>query len=280
MTDPSAAESRPYRSEPEQSTYPFGPTPTDSRTASSPNTAEPTPTPHAGPSQEPRPTGHSSYGARPETPASTPTVPTYPFPQQHITPEPSQPTASGHPLNADSSEEAYAESHIAGRITPEATVPAAPDAPSSLIETLLRVGHRLRGLLDNRFSELGLSDARFVALKIIREAAPHGCTQAHLASKLGQCESSISTLVERMRTSQLLYRLRSKADRRKRVLMLTEDGRRLLEDASVKYEREARLLCEGLTEEERTKLADLMAELNSGLERAESGVDSRSSNAA
>ena len=58
-----------------------------------------------------------------------------------------------------------------------------------------------------------------------------GCSQADLANELQQSESSISTLVDRMRTSRLLYRLRSKVDKRRRVLMLTDQGRSLLETA-------------------------------------------------
>jgi MarR family transcriptional regulator for hemolysin len=158
---------------------------------------------------------------------------------------------------------------IAGRILPGELPRQTSDQPGELVELLLRLGHRLRGLLDSRFAGLGLSDARFVALKIIREAAPHGCTQAHLASRLGQCESSISTLVERMRTSELLYRLRSKADRRKRVLMLTEEGRRLLDDASVRYEEEASTFCSRLTDTDRHNLGELLNELAIGLDRDE-----------
>ncbi|QDT63511.1 MarR family winged helix-turn-helix transcriptional regulator [Calycomorphotria hydatis] len=183
------------------------------------------------------------------------------------------------PAGLESTEEADA---IAGRISPDEGTPfriASEEEPGALVENMLRVGHRLRGLLDSKFSQLGLSDARFVALKVIREAAPHGCTQAHLATRLGQCESSISTLVERMRASQLLYRLRSKADRRKRVLMLTEEGRRLLDLAAVQYEHQAEKLCAGLSFEERQALAGMLNELSNGLERVEN-ADSRHSNAA
>ena len=153
------------------------------------------------------------------------------------------------------------DAHIAGRISP-----VDESAPGELVELVLRLGQRVRGHLDTRFGAFGLSDARFAALSVIREAAPSGCTQAHLATRLGQCESSISTLVERMRASRLLYRLRAKADRRKRVLMLTDDGRRLFEEGLACRDREAAALFARFPEDDRQALAGLLGRLFGSLD--------------
>jgi DNA-binding MarR family transcriptional regulator len=153
---------------------------------------------------------------------------------------------------------------IAGRIGGNAD---GEQSSGELVEMMLRLGQRLRGHLDTRFGTFGLSDARFAALSVIREAAPAGCTQAHLAAKLGQCESSISTLVERMRSSRLLYRLRAKSDRRKRVLMLTDDGRQLFDQGLTARDREADVLFSRITTEERQQLATLLGRLFSSLDQ-------------
>lgn len=153
---------------------------------------------------------------------------------------------------------------IAGRIGSGRGEPG----PGDLVEMVLRLGQRLRGHLDGRFGVFGLSDARFAALMVIREAAPAGCTQAHLATKLGQCESSISTLVERMRASHLLYRLRAKADRRKRVLMLTDEGRALLQQGLACRDREAETLFAAISGDEQQQLAHVVGRLFAVLDRA------------
>jgi MarR family transcriptional regulator for hemolysin len=152
---------------------------------------------------------------------------------------------------------------IAGRI---GATPDGEQSSGELVEMMLRLGQRLRGHLDTRFGTFGLSDARFAALSVIREAAPAGCTQAHLATKLGQCESSISTLVERMRSSRLLYRLRAKSDRRKRVLMLTDDGRQLFDQGLAARDREADALFNRISAEERQQLATLLGRLFASLD--------------
>ena len=152
---------------------------------------------------------------------------------------------------------------IAGRIG----TPSGEPTAGELVEMMLRLGQRLRGHLDTRFGTFGLSDARFAALQVIREAAPAGCTQAHLATKLGQCESSISTLVERMRASRLLYRLRAKSDRRKRVLMLTDEGRQLFDQGLAARDREAEALFGRMTSEEQRQLAGMLGRLFGTLDR-------------
>ena len=113
---------------------------------------------------------------------------------------------------------------------------------SHVVAEILKTAHRLRSTLSTHFSEFGLTDVRFAVMQIIRDSAPDGCSQSRLAEELDQSESSISTLVERMRSSQLLYRLRSKRDRRKRVLMLTERSRDLLADAEKCHDERMALL--------------------------------------
>lgn len=114
----------------------------------------------------------------------------------------------------------------------EQPAPPVPDrAAEEIVDGVLKAAHRLRGLLSGHFSEFDLTDVRYAVLRFLRDAEPHGCTQSEIAEHLDQSESSISTLVKRMRKSELLYRLRSGIDKRKWVLKLTARGSNLLETA-------------------------------------------------
>ncbi len=146
--------------------------------------------------------------------------------------------------------------------------------PSEIVSDILRSAHRIRGVLADHFAEFGLSDARFAVLQIVRDALPRGCTQTELAERLQQSESSVSTLVDRMRAADLLYRLRSKSDRRKCLLVLTDHARETLDKLEVcHHERMAELLSCYRTEQLRD-LAVLLKILDSELSRRElAGTD-------
>jgi DNA-binding MarR family transcriptional regulator len=146
--------------------------------------------------------------------------------------------------------------------------------PAEIVADILRSAHRIRGVLAAHFAEFGLSDARFAVLQIVRDALPRGCTQTELAERLQQSESSVSTLVDRMRAADLLYRLRSKSDRRKCLLVLTDHARETLDKLEAcHHERMAELLSCYKTEQLRD-LAVLLKILDNELTRRElAGTD-------
>jgi DNA-binding MarR family transcriptional regulator len=148
--------------------------------------------------------------------------------------------------------------------------------PAEIVSDILRSAHRIRGVLAAHFAEFGLSDARFAVLQIVRDALPRGCTQTELAERLQQSESSVSTLVDRMRAADLLYRLRSKSDRRKCLLVLTDHARETLEKLEAcHHERMAELLSCYKSDQLRD-LAALLTILDSELTRRElAGTDPR-----
>ena len=146
--------------------------------------------------------------------------------QQESTPEAQAPTPAPQteqePQNILSFHESAESTDSASLAEPQ--VPAA-DA----IEAIIKTAHVLRGVLSDHFAEFGLTDVRYTVMRLIADADASGRSQADLANYLQQSESSISTLIDRMRSDNLLYRLPSATDRRKKVLKLSERGRELLE---------------------------------------------------
>ena len=151
---------------------------------------------------------------------------------------------------------------------------ASPTTPhcrpaSEVVAEILKVAHRLRSVLSDHFSEFALTDVRFSVMQIIRNSPEGECSQARLAEELDQSESSISTLVERMRSSHLLYRLRSQQDRRKRALMLTDRGRQLLEDVECCHDQRMATLLSCFGEEQLEQFSTLLKQLQEKLEVVE-----------
>ena len=130
-----------------------------------------------------------------------------------------------------------------------------------IVDGVLKAAHRLRGLLSGHFSEFDLTDVRYAVLKFLRESEPYGCTQSAIAEHLDQSESSISTLVKRMRKSELLYRLRSGIDKRKWVLKLTDRGGSLLETARQYHAERMNSFLRAFDSDERLNLTGMLNKL-------------------
>lgn len=140
------------------------------------------------------------------------------------------------------------------------------ESAAHLVENLLEISQKLRGLLQQHYSEFDLNEVRFTVLQFINQTREAGCSQAELADKLQQSESSVSTLIERMKNSELIYPLRSKQDRRKRILVLTDHGRELLHRIEQCHATRMRILLEKLKLTHGHELEAAVHELNEKLE--------------
>ena len=97
------------------------------------------------------------------------------------------------------------------------------------LDRLLKAAALVRLKLGEFLDPFGLTEVRYSVLAAINSAGAMGLSQSELAERLMQSESNVSTLVERMAQDDLVERLRSHADRRKRVLLLSPAGTRLVE---------------------------------------------------
>ncbi|MCA9041045.1 MAG: winged helix-turn-helix transcriptional regulator [Planctomycetaceae bacterium] len=140
------------------------------------------------------------------------------------------------------------------------------ESAARLVENLLEISQKLRGLLQLHYNEFDLNEVRYTVLQFINQTKEAGCSQAELAEKLQQSESSVSTLIERMKNSDLIYPLRSKQDRRKRILVLTEHGRELLHRIEECHASRMRVLLEKLQLVHGHELEAAVSELNEKLE--------------
>lgn len=127
-----------------------------------------------------------------------------------------------------------------------------------IVENVMRAAHRLRAILNSHLGQFELTDIRYAVLQAIRETASNGCSQKDLSDRLNQTESSISTLIERMRQSGLLYRLPSTVDRRRKVLLLSELGRETLAKAEEFHSRRMAALLTCFNSNERVTFSRLL----------------------
>ncbi|MDI6955836.1 MarR family transcriptional regulator [Pantoea sp. Pa-EAmG] len=97
------------------------------------------------------------------------------------------------------------------------------DHPQPFSRLLHLTAHAWRLAVDRRLKESGLSMSSWLAIASIATASEPP-TQKALAQLLGLEEASVVPLVDRLVKQQLLARVQPKEDRRKRLLVLTEQG--------------------------------------------------------
>lgn len=143
----------------------------------------------------------------------------------------------------------------------------------ALIEQLLELTGRLHSRLAEPCESQGVSASRFAVLRAIADVNDQGCSQTQLADQLGLSESNVCSLVERMRVNGLLFRFRSKTDRRRSVLMLTDEGRQLADAIALTWDATAVDLLSVLDAEQQTQLARLVQRLSDHLDALDQQVD-------
>ncbi len=135
------------------------------------------------------------------------------------------------------------------------------DEASETLDRLLRAATHIRLRLGEFLEQFALTEVRYSVLVALRIASQAGLSQSELAERLMQSESNISTLVERMQQDGLVDRLRSDADRRKRVLLLSSSGERLLDRVEVAKQSWAARLLRAVPADDRSTLGLLMRQL-------------------
>ncbi len=137
---------------------------------------------------------------------------------------------------------------------------------SALIDQLVELTSRLQARMAELCEARGVNSARFAVLRAIADVNDVGCSQSELASQLRLSESNVCSLVERLRSSGLLFRFRSKTDRRRSVLMLTEHGRQLAEAITLAQNAQAVDLLSVLNVGQQIQLQQLLRRLDEYLD--------------
>jgi DNA-binding MarR family transcriptional regulator len=120
----------------------------------------------------------------------------------------------------------------------------------------------------------GITPVQYAALQTVANAP--GIDQRTLARSIGFDTSTIADVIDRLESRGLMQRNASPADRRVRLLTLTDDGRRLLAEALPGMQRAQARMLAPLAEPERAEFMRMLRTLvqaNNELSRAPSAPD-------
>jgi DNA-binding MarR family transcriptional regulator len=131
--------------------------------------------------------------------------------------------------------------------------------PSGAAFLLAQLGAHAAERFGERLEPLGMTPAHAGILRMI--AVTPDCNQLALAKRLNVLPSRMVILIDALVKRGLVERQRSQTDRRNSLLLLTKDGRELLERLSKIALEHENDLCAALTGEERQLLVALCGKI-------------------
>lgn len=149
----------------------------------------------------------------------------------------------------------------------EAERPDIDASPMHVIGRISRLAADLDPLLAPVFTSRGLGDGEFDVLATLRRSGePFELSPGDLGASMMVTSGAVTKRIDRLERSGLVTRRVSEFDARARVIRLTAEGRKIVDEAVVDHvANEARLLS-GLTPAERESLAALLRKLGESID--------------
>jgi len=131
--------------------------------------------------------------------------------------------------------------------------------PQGVIGRLHRVGMHLTDSIVEVYARHGLGEGEFDVLAALRRAGhPFERVPGELAAHTMVTTGAITKRVDRLERAGLVARRVSEKDGRSRVVGLTDEGRRLIDEAFTEHMDNERDLLDGLTSEQLDQLESLL----------------------
>ena len=135
------------------------------------------------------------------------------------------------------------------------------DRPSGGLFALLHAAGSAEGFVESRLTAVGLSIPKLAALTRLVEAGD-SLPLGQLAERLACVKSNVTQLIDRLEADGLVARAPDPNDRRSRLAVITDDGRRAWATGS-RLQREAETQLFGtLSADDSAKLANIIAKLD------------------
>ncbi len=133
-------------------------------------------------------------------------------------------------------------------------------AKSLRLDVVLHAAHALETEIETRMNAIGLSGAKFAALRALSDAG-ESLPLSQLADRLSCVKSNITQLVDRLEADGLVARKPDPGDRRSRLAALTAAGRKAVKDGARVLEESEQEAFGRLTRDEAQQLSALLGKI-------------------
>jgi DNA-binding MarR family transcriptional regulator len=135
-------------------------------------------------------------------------------------------------------------------------------SPTHVLQRITRLGLLQAASFEELFARHGLTWGEYVVLAALRRAGPpYQMNPSSLSGSVILSSGGMTKRLDSLERSGLVDRLPDPADRRGRLVALTDKGRELVDRAVVEHLANEERLLEALSESERRHLSDLLRKL-------------------
>jgi DNA-binding MarR family transcriptional regulator len=138
-----------------------------------------------------------------------------------------------------------------------------------IVDRIGGISRRIKRMLDETVKEHGLSVGEWHALGSLSRAAGGRRTAGELASKMELSSAAMTNRLDRLENAGLVKRVPDERDRRAIQIEVTDDGRKLYEQAVGAQAAKEAIVAEALTSEQQDELNALLRKLMLTFERRE-----------
>lgn len=136
---------------------------------------------------------------------------------------------------------------------------------TALIINFLKTADLLEEVFDRFYKKFKLSKPQFNALYIIHLSGEGGITLSSLGDKMVVTRANITTLVDRMEARGLIRRVINKEDRRSIKVVITEEGKKIINAVLLRHKIFTSEILDFLTKNEKERVNELLQKIQKEL---------------
>ena len=143
----------------------------------------------------------------------------------------------------------------------EAVFPTLDLSPVPVVARIVRMSHHISALVDTNFARYNLTVGEFEVLAALTRSEKLQLTPKQLGEHILISSGGLTNRINRLEAKDLIVRLPDPTDRRGVIVKITEQGQALAKEAVVTHMEMENILIEGLDEDEKQQLAQLLKKL-------------------
>ncbi|MCY6482947.1 MarR family transcriptional regulator [Clostridium aestuarii] len=135
------------------------------------------------------------------------------------------------------------------------------DVSTRIMGNFIKTTFLIDKIFDMYYKKIGLSKTQFQCLYLVYLVGDEGIALSELGSRMCVTKANMTSLVDRMQSKGLIYRVNNPEDRRSIKTMITKEGKKVLNEVLPEYKKFSSEIMMFLTIEEKQMTNDILEKI-------------------